>query len=366
MQDKIVKNNSFYHTLVFFIGLFCFSSFYSCKVDMAQLEPRNKSFGQANHMVVIADQTLWDGAVGDTFRYYFSSAYPILPQPEPFFDLQHWTAGEVTSEPIRQRMRTYLVLGDLSKGDSPTTQMILADLGEENRVRAKSEKTFNSTMGKNKWADKQTMVYLFGNSEEELVQNIRTKFTAISQRINEADSDVIGASVYAAGESEELNNKIKQRLGVSIRIPNDYKLAIEDGKTMWLRKETDFISSNIMLQKLEYRNKEQFTKEGIKAIQDSLGRKYVSTEIENTYMRTNDVDLPMLTKAITLNEHYAVEARGIWEIENDFMGGPFISYLIHNQNTNELLFVEGFVHAPGKEKRDYIQQLEYIFQSVKL
>jgi Domain of unknown function (DUF4837) len=366
MQDKIVKNNTFYHIMVFAIGLVCLSSFFSCSVDMAQLEPRNKAYGHANQLVVIADQTLWEGAVGDTFRYYFSSAYPILPQPEPFFDLLHWTASEVISEPIRQRKRNYLVLGDLSKGDSPATQMILEDLGEQNRARAKSDNTFNSTMGKNKWAEGQTLVYLFGNSEEELAQNIKTKFPAISKRINEADSDLIGASAYAAGESAELSNLIKERLGVSIRIPSDYILAIEDGRTMWLRKETDFISSNIMLQKLEYQNKEQFTKEGIKAIQDSLGRKYVSTEIENTYMHSNDVDLPMLTKVITLNEHYAVEARGIWEIVNDFMGGPYLSYLIHNPSTNELLFVEGFVHAPGKNKRDYMQQLEYIFQSVKL
>ncbi len=339
----------------------------NCSSDMrSSLEPQSNAFGPANQVIVVADQDLWEGPVGDTFRYYFSSAYPILPQPEPVFDLKHFTAGEITSEPIRQRKRTYMLLGNLSDDTSPTSSMIRSDLGAQNLARSQSEKTFNSTLGKNKWATGQTLVYLFGQSEEELTHNIKEKFPAIARRINEADSDILSATAYASGDGTELSQTIKDKLGVTIRIPDDYILAIHDDNTMWLRKETDFLSSNILLHKLQYESKEQFTKEGIKAIRDMLGRKYVSTEIENTYMRTNDVDLPMLTKVITLNDNYAVEVRGIWDIVNDFMGGPFLAYLIHNPSTNELLYVDGFVHAPGKKKRDYMQQLEYVLRSIKI
>lgn len=368
MQDKIVRNNRMRSSALFLgISLLFLSSFFSCSnVDMSQFEARTSAFGEVNHMVVVADQQLWEGAVGDTFRYYFGSAYPILPQPEPVFDIRHWTPGEISAAPVRQKRRTYLILGDLSKEDSPATKMILTDLGSEKGERAKAEKTFNSTMGKNKWAEGQTLVYLFGNTEEELTNNIKAKFSAISRRVNEADLGIVEGTVYASGEGTELSRKIKEQLGVTMRVPGDYILAIQDEKTMWLRKETDFLSSNIFLYKTKYENKAQFTKEGIKAIRDSLGRKFVSTDVENTYMRTNDQDLPMLTKVVTLNNNYAVEARGIWDIVNDFMGGPYISYLIHNPNTNDLLFVDGFVHAPGKKKRDFIQHLEFVFRSIEM
>jgi len=367
MQDKIVINKRCNRFFRLGICLLFLNSFFACSnVDMAQFEARTAAFGKVNHMVVVADQQVWESAVGDTFRYYFSSAYPILPQPEPVFDLRHWTPRELTSEPVRQKKRTYLILGDLSNEDSPASKMILADIGAGNGERARSEKTFNSTIGKNKWADGQTVVYLFGNSEEELANNIKAKFPAISRRVNDADSEIVEATVYSSGDGLDLNNKIQEKMGVTMRVPADYILAIEDEKTMWLRKETDFVSSNIFLYKTKYENKDQFTKEGIKAIRDSLGKKFVSTDVENTYMRTNDEDLPMLTKVVTLNDNYAVEARGIWDIVNDFMGGPYISYLIHNPETNDLLFVDGFVHAPGKKKRDYIQQLEYVFRSIEM
>ncbi len=82
-------------------------------------------------------------------------------------------------------------------------------------------------------------------------------------------------------------------------------------------------------------------------------------------MRINDVDLPMFTYVKTINNRYAIEARGIWELENDYMGGPFISYLIHNPDKNELLFLDGFVYAPQEDKRNYVQYLEHLLSNVK-
>jgi len=364
-MKEIIKHNtgkSICHLLTTLILL----TMLACSSDMRNsLEPVDSAFGPANQVIVVADKDVWEGAVGDTFQYYFEAAYPILPQPEPLFDLIHFTPEDLKAEPIRKRKRTYVVLGAINDMESSTAQLLRADLGDQNIDRAAKEKTYNSTLGKNKWAHGQTIVYLFGNNDQELTKNIKDKFPAIAKRINTADEDVISSTTYARGVSKSLSDEVREKMRVEIDIPGDYVLAIHDENTMWLRSETDFLSSNILIHKLPYKDKSQFTQAGMKAIRDSLGRKYVSTEIENTYMRTNDVDLPMLTKVITLNDNYAMEARGIWDIVNDYMGGPFISYLIHNTEKNELLFVDGFVHAPGKKKRNYMQHLEQIFSTVK-
>ena len=47
------------------------------------------------------------------------------------------------------------------------------------------------------------------------------------------------------------------------------------------------------------------------------------------------------------------------------MGGAFVSYMLHNPKTNELLFLDGFIHAHGKDKRDFLQHVEYIMDSVQ-
>jgi hypothetical protein len=82
-------------------------------------------------------------------------------------------------------------------------------------------------------------------------------------------------------------------------------------------------------------------------------------------MTTNVVDLPYFVEPMTLNNYYMIEGRGIWEMENDYMGGPAVSFLLHNPNTNELLFLDGFIYAPGQKKRFLMQQLEHVMRTVK-
>ncbi len=338
----------------------------SCADEMGRkLEAPANAFGKANEITVIADKDLWEGAVGDTFRFYFNSAYLILPQPEPIFDIRHYTPEELNEAPTRKELRTYVLLGNVEDTNSPTSRLIINDIGSESIRSSKEGQGFKTKVGRDKWAQGQLLIYLFDFSHDDLIENIKKNFPAAAQRINDADSKQIEAATYQAGENKTLSGELKGKMGVNLRLPADYVAVVNESDMVWLRKETEFISSNIMLHKIPYTDKSQLSKEGIKAIRDSLGRKYVSTDIEGTFMRINDVDLPMFTKAVTLNNNYALEARGIWEIVNDFMGGPFISYLIHNAETNELLFVDGFVHAPGKKKRKYMQYLELVLESVK-
>ena len=104
-----------------FVSLACL--LIGCSADLSkQLAPSTTAFGKINQVVVVADKALWEGAVGDTFRYYFGSAYPILPQPEPIFDLKHFTPEELNEDPVRKELRNYVILGDLDQKSSSTSQ----------------------------------------------------------------------------------------------------------------------------------------------------------------------------------------------------------------------------------------------------
>lgn len=337
----------------------------SCSEEMqSSLKPIPSAFGELNQIIVVADDRVWNGPIGDTIRWYFSAAYPVLPQPEPIFDLAHFTPAELEAEPSRKELRTYLIVGNLSEVDSPTTQLIVNDIGREKARRANEDRTFNSTVGRDKWAKGQLVIYQFGYRDEDLMEFSKKNFPAIAQRVNKHDSPKIEATIYQSGVNGKLKAELKESLGVDMQIPGDYFRATKEYDFFWVRKETENLSSHIMLKKIPYIDKSQLTKEGIKSVRDTLGR-YISSETENTYMKINDVDLPMLTSVKTINSYYALEARGYWEIANDYMGGAFVSYMLHNPKTNELLFVDGFIHAPGKEKRDFMQHVEYIMNSVQ-
>jgi len=323
------------------------------------------AFGQLNEIVVIMDQDLWESRLGDTIRYYYSSAYPLLPQPEPVFDLRHFTPTDLKKDPLRRELRTYMLVGDLSDEDSPTSKMIRRDIGAEKARRAKDDPSVNNAAGRDKWAKGQLLLYQFAYSNEALIKALKENYPAIKKKVNKFDEKKLESYIYLDGVDNQLIKELKDSLGISMRIPNDYFVAINEGDFVWLRKETDKTSQNLMVKKMKYEEEDQLSKEYLLNLRDSLGKEYVSSTIKGSYMRVNREDLPIIYNTTRVRGHYAVEARGIWEIVDDYMGGAFISYLVLNANTNELLFIDGFLHAPGEEKRDLMEHLDYIIHTLK-
>jgi len=82
-------------------------------------------------------------------------------------------------------------------------------------------------------------------------------------------------------------------------------------------------------------------------------------------MITEDAYAPFIFKTIIDNKP-TIETKGIWELENDFMSGPFINYAIEDKVNNRYLVIEGYVFAPSVNKRDYMFELESIIRSARI
>jgi hypothetical protein len=322
------------------------------------------AYGPRNQLVVVMDDEAWQGDIGDTIRYYYGSAYPILPQPEPIFDLTHFTPQEVLEDPLRKQLRHLLFVANIEDADSPTTRMVTKDLGEEKMRAAREDNNASTTVAKDRWAKNQLLIYVYADGKETVKDQIIKTFPAAKKRLMESNAIRIRDNTYVSGENQTIMETMRQELGVQMRIPKPYIVAYNKDNTLWLRDETPVSSSNIMIHKRPYTSQSQLSRAGIKSIQDSLGKKLVSTDIDGTYMRINDVALPMFVERTELNKNYALEARGIWDMVNDYAGGPFVSYLTINPKTNELIYVNGFVHAPGEDKREFMQNLEYVISTI--
>lgn len=353
------SKNYWFYCLVLLVGA-------SCSSDIGQqLKTFPTAYGSRNQLVVVADEEVWKSAIGDSIRYYYSSAYPILPQPEPIFDLTHYTPEELEEDQFKKQLRNYLIVGNLQNMDSPTTQFILKNLGEEKVEAVKADQNNSTAVGIDKWARGQLLVFLYSNNEALLKAQIISTFPAIKKRIDQANRSKIIATLYVNGENNVIIKEMQDAMQIKMRVPKEFFTALNEENTYWIRRETPVSSSNIMIFKTPYETQSQLTRPYLKSLQDSLGKKLVSSELEGTYMQINDIDLPMLTEVTSLNGNYALEARGIWEIVNDYMGGAFVSYLTVNPKNSQLLFINAFVHAPGEDKREFIQDLEYIVSTLE-
>ncbi|MEY4029507.1 MAG: hypothetical protein RJA90_692, partial [Bacteroidota bacterium] len=82
----------------------------SCtKEGASQFKMKPNAFGEIASLVVVADKEIWDGPIGDTIRYYYSSAYLILPQPEPILDLKYFSPTDFKNVPLKRELKSYLI-----------------------------------------------------------------------------------------------------------------------------------------------------------------------------------------------------------------------------------------------------------------
>ena len=68
----------------------------------------------------------------------------------------------------------------------------------------------------------------------------------------------------------------------------------------------------------------------------------------------------------TINMLEVLKVRGIWKMQNEFMGGPFISNFINDKLNDRVLVIEGFLFNPGEEKRNSLQELEWLISDFKI
>ncbi|MEZ4896249.1 MAG: DUF4837 family protein [Saprospiraceae bacterium] len=356
------SRNSIYLILIFIGGVL----WSGCGGSLAEkLKNIPTAIGSTNQVTVISDDEIWDGAVGDTFKYLYEGAYPMMPQPEPLFDVRHYSPYQVASESVRQELRTYIYLADLSDTSSLSTKQVIDDLGKEILVRARTDPGFSNKIGRDKWARGQIIFYVLGMGKDQLAKNIDASFPGIAKRIHDFDASQIRAKTYLSGENKVINSLISEKFGIDLNIPADYKKAIEDSTTLWVRRDLADLTSSLLIHTVKYESESQLSKEGVKSLCDEITRKYITTNTPGSYMLINDVDLPMYVYKKDIDQAYTLEARGIWEMKYDYMGGPFFAYLLKDPQRNRLILIDAFVYAPGKEKRDFMQQLEYIVNQLK-
>lgn len=61
---------------------------------------------------------------------------------------------------------------------------------------------------------------------------------------------------------------------------------------------------------------------------------------------------------ITYRGEYRGVLRGLWRMEGDKMGGPFVSHALLDKKKGQVIVAESFVYAPESKKANLIRRME--------
>ena len=83
---------------------------------------------------------------------------------------------------------------------------------------------------------------------------------------------------------------------------------------------------------------------------------------ENTYMIISPIIAPSVLYK-KYGEHEFAELRGLWEVHNDYMGGPFVTHAFYTPDGQDMIMLQAFVYAPKYDKKNYLKQIESVLYS---
>lgn len=154
-----------------------------------------------------------------------------------------------------------------------------------------------------------------------------------------------------------------------ISVPFGYKLVMNNNEFLWVRQINPKDDKDVFIARAPYTSQEMFKKENLIDFRDQFCKKYLfeDPEMPDSYLITETTVpfIPVITREISLNGHYAVEMKGLWRANNFRMGGPFIGYALVDEAEGQFYYVEGFTFSPGKDQREIMRELETILSTFK-
>jgi hypothetical protein len=147
----------------------------------------------------------------------------------------------------------------------------------------------------------------------------------------------------------------------------------EKGEDFWWFSELEItkdqngsheIQKGIFIYKYPYVRKEQFEKSYQIKIRDSICKKYLRGKNKNSYMKTLLNGLNETTSETSMIKNkFCHEISGCWKMENDKMGGPFVSISRLSDDKNYIITSSGYVYAPNFKKLALLREVKTILYS---
>jgi hypothetical protein len=280
-----------------------------------------KSGGRPFEVLVVGDRD-------SLLRKVLSVDVEGLPQSEPSFDVSATDSAHFA--------------GALRLARSIVTVNIDPNLYTATRIRYE----------KNVYAKPQIMVYIGAPSTKVLAQGLAAQAPMLRQLLNRFEANA-AIALLSHKRNIEAEKTIGKLFGVEMWIPMDMVSSKQGKDFLWLSNNSPTGMQNIVL----YRSPAPQSTNHYIHLRDSVMRLHIKGETDAMFMRTVRATV---TGSLTKEKgHTIMVHKGLWEMEGDDMGGPFIAH------TQGHLTVEAFVFAPGMKKRNLLRRTEAALYTLK-
>jgi hypothetical protein len=294
--------------------------------------------GGAGEVLVVMDNFNWENSAGDLLQDILKEEIPGLPQSEPLFDVIHIT---VASFDDFYQFHRSIVLTTIEEGLEP-------------KVRFRE----------NLWAKPQIIVQLEAPNSSSLHELILGNEDRIQSFLVQYDRNRL-MQTYKDSRDPEIQKEISEHHQIRLAIPRGYNLDFSKDDYTSVSIEAPDLSQVIQVYDYPASGPEDLATDRLIKQRNRITKQYVHGPREGSYMTLSPMYEP-IAYDLKNNEQDVVEIRGLWELENGFMGGPFISHSVYDARRNRIVTVDAYIYYPNQKKRIKLKQVEAIVYSMEL
>lgn len=292
--------------------------------------------GKAGEVLIVMDKANWEGNLGNDVRDLLASDCPYLAQREPLYSLVNVIpTGFVDLFKVHRN----IVIFNIDQQVAEPGIQYLSDA----------------------WAAPQCLIQVSAADAAQASELVRANGKTIAAYIEQAERDRIIRNAIRYEEGS-LAPQVAEIFGGSPRFPSGYKLKKKTGDFVWIADEKQYTMQGVFVYRYPVDDESPFEVDKIIAHRNQVLMANVPGMFENTYMTTGEFMEPTV-EYIRFRGREFTQTRGLWEVENDYMGGPFVSHSFYSPDGKDIIVVEGFVYAPRYDKRQYLRQVESIVYS---
>lgn len=311
---------------LFYLFVITFTILLSCQ---NQKEALPKSTGLNNEVIIIGSKKLLN-SLGPEIAGVFLTPIKGLPQKEAEFKIFQIDQNEFTNI-----FKTH-------------TNIILLHTSEQGN----QQKTYSIEIKENVWASNQKVAVI--NISSLTSQTIKTNLLQQAKRVfYNKELEFIRKNIEKKS-NKIVEQSIQKKYCQNILIPKEYTIIKDSANIFWAAhnpsKKEEIKHIFIFSFKLENRPFEGNFKdhqEEILQVAENILKRIKGKN--NSYVKI-EREYPV--------DFFNNECRGLWKLENKFMGGPFLIklYPCHEK----IVATIGLVFSPNTEKRGYIKKFEAI------
>ena len=287
--------------------------------------------GRPYEVLVVMDKAAWEAPEGRALFDVLDTDIPGLPQPERSFHISQ-----------------------VSPKDFNRTLRIFRNIIEVN-IDPKQFTTTRMKFVRNVYATDQVILHINSPSKQEFADYVKEHSQDIVDFFTKMEMNRLCVSLQKK-YSKLTYDLAREIFDCELRAPDELKYYKRGKDFFWTSNNTATGMVGMIMYTYPYEGPETFNKRYMLHKRDSVMRINMPGSEPDMFVQTDTAFTSV--RPIVVHHRYAMEARGLWFMRNDGMGGPFVSHSRVDTENNRVVVIEGFVFAPEKMKRGLMRRME--------